>query len=147
MAPKRWSLVEFGALAYVLYSSVGAVVVGAMFLIVGSVMSAIHVGASRQGLGIDAPSVGHVVQFIGGVLLFVGIVAGAACGVYVIRQRARGAISSDDQVTLANGSDPTNLGGVELGVTARAHLRRRVMELFNNRGSGQARIGGPPPSA
>ena len=147
MAPKRRSFVEFGALAYVLYSSVGAVVVGAMFLIVGSVMSAIQDSASQQGLGIDAPNIGHVVQFIGGVLLFVGIVAGVTCAVYVTRQRARGGASLDDEMTGANGSDPTNLGDVELGVATGAHRRRRVINEVNNRGTGQASIGDPPPSA
>ena len=147
MAPKRWSLVEFGALAYVLYSSVGAVVVGAMFLIVGSVMSAIQNSASQQGLGIDAPNIGHVVQFIGGVLLFVGIVAGVTCAVYVTRQRARGGALSDDEMTGANGLAPTNLGDVELGGATGAHGRRRLINVVNNRRTGQASIGDPPPSA
>ena len=147
MAPKRWSLVEFGALAYVLYSGIAAVVVGAMFFIVGSVMSAIQDSASQQGLGIDAPNIGHVVQFIGGVLLFVGIVAGATCGVYITRQRARGGASSVGEMTGANGSDPTNLGDVELGGAAGACRRRRVVNIFSNRRTGQASIGDPPPSA
>jgi hypothetical protein len=146
MAPKRWSLVEFGALAYVLYSSVAAVVVGAMFLIVGSVMSAIQDSTSQPGLGINAPNIGHVVQFIGGVLLFVGIVAGATCAVFIARRRARGGASSDVEMAGAFGANLTNLGDVELGVAAGAYRRRRLISVFNNRGTGQASIGDPPPT-
>ena len=146
---KKWSFVEIGVLAYVIYSSIGAVVGGIMFLIVGSVMSAMQNSANQQGLAIPAPNIGHIVQLIGGVLLVFGLIGGAASALYFSRQRANGAGTADDGTANAGDAKPSDLGDAVLGVVAleaaSARRRRRLFNGLNNPGMGPNGFGGRPP--
>ena len=146
---KKWSFVEIGVLAYVIYSSIGAVVGGIMFLIVGSVMSAMQNSVSQQGLAIPAPNVGHIVQLIGGVLLVFGLIGGAASALYISRQRANGAGTTNGETPNAGDENPSNLGEVVLGVAAleavSARRRRRLFNGLNNPGMEPNGFGGRPP--
>ena len=127
MAQKKWRFVEIGVVAYVIYSSIGALIGGVMFVIGGSVMSAMQSSADQQGLNLTAPNVGHVVQAVGVLLILVGIVAGTSCAIYISRHRTSASESLDDESDASGSIDTSHLAGAVLGVAAAeaAHARRR----------------------
>ena len=149
MPQKKWSFVEIGVLAYVIYSSIGAVIGGIMFLIGGSVMSAMQNSGYQQGLNITAPNIGHVLQAIGGFLVVVGLIGGVASAIYVSRHRAQEASSPGGGSEGAGGVDTSNLEGAVLGLAvaeaASARRRRRLFNGSNSPGVGSGNIGGRPP--
>ena len=133
MAHKKWSFVEIGVLAYVIYSSIGAVIGGVMFVVAGLVMSEMHSGADQEGLDLTGPSLGHVVQAIGGLLLAIGLIAGALSAWYISRHRSSDTATGDSEPEREGGIDTSHLAGAVLGVAAAdaAQARRRRRRRFN----------------
>jgi hypothetical protein len=137
VAPKKWSYLEIGIVAYVIYSCIVTTAGGIMFLVVGSVMSAMQNSASQQGLGGTGPNIGQIAQVVGGVLLAIGLIGGVASAIYIAKRRLRPNLSTRDDTGQSGDVVTSHLGEAFMGdviADAVASLRRRP--FFN--GSGPA---------
>lgn len=149
MAPKKWSYLEIGIVAYVIYSCIGATIGGIMFLLVGSIMTSMQNSATQQGLGLNAPHIGQMVQVVGGVLLAVGLIGGVASAIYIAQRRSRPNPSTRDDTGQGDDVAASHLDEAFMGaVMADAVASRRRRPFFN--GSGAAGtfpggVGGRPP--
>lgn len=135
--------------AYVVYSCVGATIGGIMFLVGGSIMTAMQNSATQQSLGLHASHIGQMVQVVGGVLLAVGLIGGVASAIYIAKRRSRPNPSTRDDTGQGDDVATSHLGEAFMGaVVADAVASRRRRPFFN--GSGAAGmfpggVGGRPP--